>query len=391
MTGIEDRLRDALAARAEAVTDDGRPRVLPEPHRPLARPGWWAPVAVAAAMVLVVGVVVVGTRTRLVTAPRPVSSSGALPPPIRQVWPDAVHEIPATGPGGRTFTPETFVTDWIVVGQSLKKDRFDGLWAYDVARRRFTLIASLNEPIDGSPAFEDGHLAWSTTRGRTTEVWTVSIAGGTPRRLARFPAALDDDDNYEGMSLAVADNAVVWSPPGGGVYRVPLKGGKVSLIEGTKGQWLVEWPWAGWPRRGTMTDQSVPRPMEHLRNVLTGETRDAVPPAGHTSWYECGLTWCYGGSNAWRRDGTGLHAMPGSTGGASFLGRVVLLDQTDHAGNGGRGLYDAATRRSGLLFPVRASLNPKDHPPGLFVEKNLFWFKKDKKTLVLVNPNAIIR
>ncbi|MDP9848166.1 permease-like cell division protein FtsX [Streptosporangium lutulentum] len=53
MSIIEDRLREAMAARAEAVPDDDRP--LPAPR--VRRAGWTTPVAIAAAVLLVAGTI----------------------------------------------------------------------------------------------------------------------------------------------------------------------------------------------------------------------------------------------------------------------------------------------------------------------------------------------
>ncbi|MEU4535482.1 hypothetical protein AB0G15_11505 [Streptosporangium sp. NPDC023825] len=399
MTEIEDRLRDAMAARAESVRDDGRPRALPAP-RGTSGARWWAPIAVAAAIVTVVAATVAGTRTVTPPTPavppvptvptaRPTPRTGVLAPPVRQVWPGAVHEIPATGPGGRVFTPDVFVTGRVVAGRGLTRNRLDGIWSYDVDRRRFTRIAPLKNPnvMNAPLVFGDGYLAWSTLRDRLTEIWAVPVTGGVPRRIASVAAVLVDD-TYRGVDLAIAGGAAVWSPlDGGGVYRAPLTGGKASLVDGTRGFHLVDWPWAGRPEQDMMSDRPAARPMESLKNVLTGETRGAAPPAGLTSWSDCGVTWCLNGAEAWRRDGTNRHGLPGTAHGLLYSGRFVLLHQRSRDGRGASSLHDVATGRTGLLFPVPTRRGDKA-PPTLYVHEGMFRFRSGPGRQVLVDLNA---
>ncbi|MER6583977.1 hypothetical protein, partial [Nonomuraea sp. NPDC001023] len=238
MTTIEDRLRDAMAARAETVQDDGLPRAAPSPCRGrVAARWWWAPVAVATATAAVVSVTVLGTRTIGSAPPSaaapPAAAAGRLSPPVRQVWPGAVHEIPVTGPGGRVFLPDVFVADRVVAGRGLTGNRLDGIWSYDLDKRAFTQVAQLqdvkvaNEPL----VFGDGYLVWSAVRDDRSEIWAVPVAGGVPQRIAALRAVLSSDNSYSGIrKLAVAGGMAVWSPPDGGVYRAPLKGGNMSLI-----------------------------------------------------------------------------------------------------------------------------------------------------------------
>ncbi|GAA4193242.1 hypothetical protein GCM10022252_35840 [Streptosporangium oxazolinicum] len=394
MTDIEDRLRDAMAAKAETVLDDGRPRALPSPRGLSSGARWWAPVAVAAAIAIVAVATVVGARTVTPPAPptpavQPTPHIGPLSPPVKQVWPGAVHEIPTKGPGGRVFKPDVFVTDRVVVGRGLTRNRLDGIWSYDVDRRRFTQIAPLKDvSVMNAPlVFGDGYVAWSAFRDRMTEIWAVPVTGGIPRRIASITAVLTSDNSYRGIDLAIAGGMAVWSPLDGGVYRAPLKGGKASLINGTRGYYLVDWPWAGWPERDTMVDHPITRPMEFLKNVLTGEARNANPPAGRTSWNDCGVTWCFNGVEAWRRDGTGPRGLPGTAGGDLYSGRFILLHQKDRDDRRASAVHDVATGRTGLLFPVSTRQGEKPSPT-LYVQEGIFWFRTERGTQVLVNLNA---
>ncbi|TYB71109.1 anti-sigma factor [Nonomuraea sp. PA05] len=414
MTGIEDRLRDALAAKAGSVRDDGRPRVLPPPHsRPaamnrrtprsrlaamnrrtprsrLAAFRWWAPLAVAATLVLVVAISF--ATTRAVTPPtphpaqRPTPYVGPLAPPVEQVWPDAVHEIPATAPGKRAFKPDVFISPRVVAGRGLTRNRPDSIWSYDVDKRRFTRITTLtsryitNEPV----VFGDGQVAWTVLRDRKLEIWAVPVTGGAPRRLAAVTATITSDNEIIGArNLTIADGTVWWSPAEGGVYRLPLKGGTPTLITGTRGFHLLEWPWAGEPRDDRSVDHPIPRPMEHLKNVRTGETRDATPPSGRTSWKDCGVTWCLSGVETWRRDGTGLRALPGQAVGDLYSGRYVMLRQRDATGGGAAAVHDLATGRTGTLFRIPTRRGDKASPT-LHAQQGMFWYRTERGTQVLI-------
>ncbi|MGW4640319.1 hypothetical protein ACWEN6_17425 [Sphaerisporangium sp. NPDC004334] len=385
MSSIEDRLRDALAAEAETVRDDGWPRPLPA-SRARARL-WWAPVAVAAAIVAVVVGTVVGTRTVAPPAPaaKPTPSTGSVAPPMEKVWPRAVHEIPVKGPGGRTFIPDVFVSDRVVAGRAFAQKRLDGIWSYDLDRRTFTRVAPLRDrDVMKAPLVHgDGYLAWSALAGRRTEIWAVPVTGGVPRRIVSVTALMTSDDSYYGIDLAIADGMAVWSPYDGGVYRAPLKGGKAALVSGTRGFHLVEWPWAGWPRV-VAADHPLPRPMEHLKNVLTGALSDVTPPPGRSTWEGCGASWCYTRTEAWRRDGTGLRKLPGSARGNLYSGRFVMLAQQDRAGRHASTVHDIATGRTGLLYPT-PPLSGEKPPPALFLSRDMIRYETGRGTQIVLD------
>ncbi|MFI7133287.1 hypothetical protein ACIBQ1_46965 [Nonomuraea sp. NPDC050153] len=390
MSGIEERLRDALAAKADTVRDDGRPRHLPAPRERSYGARWWAPLAVATAILIVVATTVAVTRTVTSPAPAVRPTPGTLAPPAEQVWPGAVHEIPTKGPGGGGFLPDVFISDRVVVGRGYPKNRPGEIWSYNLDERTFASLARLKEGSAGNPVvFGEGYLAWPALSGRTNEVWTVPVAGGVPRRIFSGRATVTSDNMTLGISrLAVADGMVVWSPDEGGIYRAPMKGGKATLISGTKDYSLVEWPWAGSPRNDNMADDFSFRPVEHLRNVLTGERRDVVPPSGRTSWVDCGVTWCFSGSEAWRRDGTGLRKLPGEAHEELSSGRFVLL-RRETGGQRESSLLDLATGRTGLLFRSPASRDGK--PLLATLQDGVVWFQSGRDTKVLVDLAAIGR
>lgn len=84
MNDIEDRLRDALAARAATVQDDGRYAALPAPKLTAGfRMRWMLPVAAAAAMVaLIASVTITVQRDRAPEAAAPAASTAVRIPPF---------------------------------------------------------------------------------------------------------------------------------------------------------------------------------------------------------------------------------------------------------------------------------------------------------------------
>lgn len=392
MTSIEDRLRDAMAAKAETVRDDGRPRALPTPRRRPSRGRWWAPLAVAVAIVTVVAGIVLGTRAVSPPAPavRPTPPGpyvGPIAPPIKKVWPGAVHEIPTTGPGGRAFKPDVFVSSRVVVGRGFTRNRPDGIWSYDLDRRAFSRVAPLkelgvaNEPV----VFGSGFVAWSALRDSMTEIWAVPVTGGVPRRVTAFSAVFTGD-SYQGIELAIADSMAVWSPSNGGVYQVRLAGGRPAPVKGTKGYHLLAWPWAGRPKQEWMPDQSVSRPMEHLIDVRTGERDDAVHPRKE-GWQDCGVTWCVNSREAWRRDGTGLRELPGNAAAGIYSDRFVLLHQKGTDGKRATAVHDIATGRTGILGLLPTRMGERAFPT-VHVQDGMFWYQRDGRQVV-VNLNGI--
>ncbi|WP_067172949.1 hypothetical protein [Microtetraspora niveoalba] len=393
MSSIEDRLKDAMAAKAETVRDDGRPRALPapQPWHPL-RSRWGVPALVAAAIVTVVAGTAVGVRGASSPAPavRPTPSGpGADLPPIEDVWPDAVHEIPVKAPGGRTFTPDVFVNDRVVVGRGLTRNRLDGIWSYDLDKRTFARIAPLKDwSVGNDPlVFGDGAVAWSAFRDGMTEIWTVPVMGGIPRRIASFRGVLGPQNTYEGITLAIADGMAVWSPANGGVYRVPLKGGRPTLIKETKGYRLLTWPWAGRPYSVSDAKERVHRPMEQLIDVRTGERVDAVPPPGRVGWSYCGVRWCINEGEVWRRDGTGLQRLPGNGGTRLYSERFTLISRHRPDGTSAIAVHDISTRRTGVLGIHTIGMNVEPFPT-LHLEDGLFWYRRGSKQ-VLVNLSGI--
>ncbi|WP_156325696.1 hypothetical protein [Nonomuraea sp. SBT364] len=400
MTSIEDRLRDALAARAETVRDEGPPPPLPghpSGHAPRAGRGWRAPVAVAAAIVTVVAGVTLATRTPAEEGPAahptlpatpanegqqpsglpdnrlrptlPPIPAGEISPAVEEVWPDAVHRVPDRAPGGQAFDVSVFVDEDTLVGRGMVKARPRTIWSYDLDSRTFTEIAPMTMPgvMNAALAYGEGTLAWSTFHEGAVEIWAVPLTGGTPRRVTTFEAVLIDD-TFRGIRLDIAAGQVVWSQEKGGVHRAPLTGGKPETVPGSEMYELLEWPWA----------RSTSEAPGRLLDLRTGEPGE-LGPEGMT----CGVVWCVDAREAVRRDGTGRRELPGLPSlSVPFTMSVVLLDQRLDDGRATVALQELESGRTGLLgfAPTRAGDRAM---PTLHVQDDLLWFRQGTETLII--------
>ncbi|WP_248966013.1 hypothetical protein [Sphaerisporangium perillae] len=200
----------------------------------------------------------------------------------------------------------------------------------------------------------DGHIAWWTVRktdgGLIVDIWAIPIGGGTPRKITTFPGI----PHYGGIDLTIAEGKATWSLwKDGGVYQVPLSGGRPALIPGSEKHHLIAWPWAAYPRLETGTSSGRVKPpkepyMGHLLNLRTGERQQATLRPGE-KWLNCGITWCVGFRSARHRDGTGERGLPGGVTPISAqpaLDRFLLLMQNRAGERLGITLYDLSTGRA---------------------------------------------
>ncbi|WP_066371853.1 hypothetical protein [Herbidospora mongoliensis] len=326
MSHIEDILRDALTTKAATVADDGLLHPLPTPHRSWSV-RWRGPLALAASLAVVASGLFLGVRG-VAVEPFPAASPKAMGPyvgplatPIEQVWPKAVHRIPAEGPGGVAFTP-TDVADGAVVGRGQQ----DTILRYDLTRRAFNVVATVNTYTTSLVA-GDGHAAWWAGGA----IWLAPLTGGEPVRLATAgtsPTSL--------TGLAIADGMVTWSTFESGIQSVPLSGGPVARVPGSAGYVLMEWPWAGRAPNG-------------LVDLRSGTWSTAPTPRGRTVWFGCGPEWCADLLEAWRRDGTVVRRLPGRPTSRLWGAHVVHLVQQDAAGTRASTLYDVPSGRAGQI------------------------------------------
>ncbi|WP_030452017.1 hypothetical protein [Herbidospora cretacea] len=356
MSDIEDLLKDAFAAKAATVADDGIPRPVPPPRRSFPVP-WLAPVAVAVCLVVVASGIMLAVRGR--TDRPPPAGPYALPTtaPIDRVWPGAVHRVPAEGPGGVAFTPADVVGDQVV-----GKGEQETILRYDLTRRSFGVLATVNAYTTNLVA-GDGHAVWWSAGA----LWSVPLTGGQPLRLATLepsPASL--------TGLGVADGMVVWSTVDAPVRRVPLSGGAVGEVPGSTGYVLMEWPWAGKGR-------------DELLDLRDGARSTAPLPPGRTVWFGCGPEWCADLREAWRRDGTATRPFPGRPSARLWGWHVVHLIQPDPDGEAGSALYDLASGRAGHIVLGRG---PKGGLPSLVLGDRATYYQEGD-TVTVIDMDAL--
>jgi hypothetical protein len=233
-------------------------------------------------------------------------------PLAKDVWPQAVHQIPRKLPDGRTIFPQTFLdADTLLITTQSSFEKSDELYEYDLKTQATEEVAKVDSPgFANDFTVGDGWVVWwanvEDSKRPGTEIWGVPLAGGQARRLVVAPGSGID-------FLAVGEGQVHWSYSGKEkqVYSAPLTGdGEAQAIPDSKGYHIVSWPWIGSPgeqmdsRSTTGEEQEIL--YRTLRNVETGETRTTTNLKG--TW-SCGLSWCVGMSKdksyAQRRDGSG--------------------------------------------------------------------------------------
>ncbi|MER5648160.1 hypothetical protein [Streptosporangium sp. NPDC002524] len=383
MTDIEDKLTRVLAGAAEQVPERARAG-LSAAVRARRRPRR-APAALLAAVAVAAVAGGAGTAVRTLDSPdAPDSRQPAVnatstsvrspapeenPPPVEQVWPQAVHKVPARLPDGRTYVPQSLLDDrtLLVMTEAGKKTK-QSLWTYGLESGRVRRIAEILPKsaaislVPGSMtsshqvAVGGGNIAWwgsyrKPGGQRVARIWTVPVGGGTPRKVADVPlASAAGKDHIKALEVVGPD--VVFSSENSGVYRVPLRGGEPRTVPGTEGRNLLRWPWVG-----RDSERAV---FAELFDAETGERRDAVIRPGEKS-VDCGITRCHGRRESGEsgrslfvrdRDGSRERALPTGVlaGSTSRLERFYLK----HI-KGDLALYDLVTGVSADLDLRRAT------------------------------------
>ncbi|GGQ28894.1 hypothetical protein [Streptosporangium pseudovulgare] len=300
-------------------------------------------------------------------------------PPLEQVLPSVVAEVPRKVPNGRAFTPKLFIDSRTMLGYVSKKgyDPAPELWVYRLESQTFKRLAVIDRPIApvDSPAVGEGVIAWFEYVDRDIHIMTIPVTGGTPRTVVSFPAERDVDkvngDTIYGVDLAVGDGRIFWSSTkSGGVNQVPVAGGEPSPVPGTKGLRLFSWPWAGRPADG-------PGVMTNLLNLSTGERLKNPARA------RCDVTWCLTGDRATRRDGSQVLDLPGDNPRSLVADRFVSMDQVDEQGRKALVIFDLATSRAGRLW-IR---NDRKASPTLYTDTEMLYFKRGDTWAVIHDPD----
>ncbi|MFD0888364.1 TolB family protein, partial [Streptosporangium algeriense] len=218
-----------------------------------------------------------------------ITSAKATARPIEQVWPQAVVRMPLKAPNGRDLRPITLIDDQtLLVAADRDFERAEAVYAYPLAGGELRKIADVPEP-KGTLRFASGFSVgdgqvvwWTTTKGRT-HIWAASLDGARAR-----PVADQDMEGFDGFG--VADGKAVFSPVDGGVFTVPLTGGKATRIPAGDGQYLLSWPWAGSPGTGGGRDKPL---FTRLVNLETGKV-DSAAVGEDERVYACGVRSCIG-------------------------------------------------------------------------------------------------
>ncbi|NUR86961.1 MAG: hypothetical protein HOY71_23005 [Nonomuraea sp.] len=150
----------------------------------------------------------------------------------------------------------------------------------------------------GNLAVGAGRLVWTT---RPDRVWVASLRDGRPRSLGSLGLGTID-------GLTVEEGRIILSVAKGGVYAMPLSGGRPRLL--AKGAHLLRWPWVG------ATERLPYRTFVRLTDLQLGRhDTAAVRPADRD--LRCGLVYCSGftedGAAFTRmRDGSEQRPYPGN-------------------------------------------------------------------------------
>jgi hypothetical protein len=203
--------------------------------------------------------------------------------PYRDLWPDALVELPLRLPDGRRYSVEAALGGdaYLVVPRDER-----GPFLPVVLNTRTGAARELGTaPASGYTAYDQAglyltehHIVWvvaarETGGARYREVWSAPRDGGAAVRRARF----GPDD----MQVSVAEVGGVFyagiepSAGVGAVYRIP-DGGEPQKVAGSEGYALRYGPWAARrsvePRDVKPWDRAaVPVEVPQFLNVATGE------------------------------------------------------------------------------------------------------------------------
>ncbi|MCW6006021.1 hypothetical protein K1W54_15745 [Micromonospora sp. CPCC 205371] len=285
-----------VVARAERAT------------RPRRRSGWVVQSAAAA------GAVVVCATGAVVALPQnsphriaPVISPDRIPDFARLagpevVWPDAVRRLPSELPDGSAYqvADTTDGDDLLVVpdGRAAGPLFFNP----DTGAARAVATASvtdgLNAPQVTAARVAGDRVVWflkGRREGNTVrEAWSALVAGGQATHLADLPASATDG------RVVLAGDAMIWEQYGPGqgqddvvIRRLPLAGGPVTDVPGSRGYWLSTVP--GWiTSQYPGTPFGEPERTGTLIEVATGRRLQWKANDEMESTVACGPQWCTG-------------------------------------------------------------------------------------------------
>ncbi|MEU4578876.1 hypothetical protein [Nonomuraea sp. NPDC023979] len=300
------------------------------------------------------------------------------PPPIEEVWPQAVHKLPGTRRD--RLRPIQFLDDRTLLVETWSSfEKANALYAYDLGTRERREITKVPTP-KGTVAFAadfraggDRVVWWNRLKDGTTQIWSAPLSGG---EAALVTTVRTDESGLDGVQIA--GDRVVFSARSGGVHTAPLAGGPATPVEGGASMHVLNWPWIGEP--GPYGEHVGPR-FGRIRNAETGETRTATTRPGD-ELLGCSVTHCIGqrqdGMFLRLRDGSGEQPLPGSMGRTDRLpqDRFHVAMLKDRTGFVAFALYDLAGGRSADLG-IKAEQRENGfsaQPPGHDAEGRLLYY-----------------
>ncbi|WP_433225364.1 hypothetical protein [Microtetraspora malaysiensis] len=280
----------------------------------------------------------------------------------RTVWPEAVASLPKTSADGLGYRPVTALGPTeilLTAGPSFEEPkRFD---VYDMktgrSRTLVTLVPGADGYVQGGVEVGEDYIAWYGRRPKEprswVDFWVAPRQGGDPIRVGEVTGELAGIDRF-----GVSGDHVVWSPEAGGVYRMPIGGGKPEKIPGTDGLWLASWPWARNVPAESDIETGLPDTNQNvLADLRTGVRQNMIPLPGGTrrqgiippgaTGLRCSRQWCVGrldgGAVAVRVDQSDLRRVPWTMTEPEVYGDrfVVVLQGTTSM------IYDLATGKAG--------------------------------------------
>ncbi|NUW39115.1 TolB family protein [Nonomuraea rhodomycinica] len=293
-----------------------------------------------------------GTPRAMPAAP----PTATLPPAIEKVWPQAIHDLPATLPDGRAFRPYQFIDDRTLLVTPEDRTKLpDAVYAYDVRAgdaRKITDLPKETALFPEGLVAGGGRVMWWTVPGNGRgQLWSAPLSGGPARVVAGLPM---DDGGVDAM--AVAGDRIVFSVQEGGVFTVPLRGGTVKPVKGGADSHLLAWPWIGRPGMASAKGEPM---FGTIRNVQTGETDTAFTRPGDES-IRCGLEVCAGwtvrGGFTRLRDGSQERPDPCADRPQTVTPGRFCAELVKGSGQALEVLRDRRTGRSAVLGIARSSM-----------------------------------
>ncbi|MEJ3742221.1 hypothetical protein WEI85_02825 [Actinomycetes bacterium KLBMP 9797] len=317
-------------------------------------------------------------------------------PGVAEVWPDAVHRLPATLPDGAKYTVYAVLGDerYLVGRVENPPLAAQGPLVFDVRTGTATSLAPTGDASGGvlMAKVVGDQVVWMREDG-ARELWVARLDGTGARRLAELPDRTWPRFTTTADAVLLAQDIASDPPtePLSRIWRVPLSGGAaVPLPDSTgwalahDGSWLT-----------TQVSVSGITPHEHgeLWNVATGQKLRWIADA-RVGLLNCGPRWCSGfqAENRvvfQRLDGTGYVELPytghldAAQGGRLAVGSLIDGEEVADI------VWDRETGRAGVVSRGKAHLTAESLPKSAEHRSTDFdppiqtWRGPDQRLMVL--------